>query len=405
MKSLWLLSLSLVLSQSSARADWEFFAGMDGDAAAICRSFSFSSGKMDCLMEIQGKFFAHAATRVCEGLSFDSEKLSCLRVSANKRFAASAAQVCGAMSFGSAKIDCLSKIANKEFDRDLVVACNKLSFDSEKLTCLSQNAGAWFASNATQFCSTLSFASGTQSCLRTVANRVYSQGELSFCASMTFDSEKLSCVARTGKPVHVGFPGHPVPPGIPPVVIPVPAPGLPPVVAKPCAALAREITLACRHELSRRDLSTLNSNMDLCEQGESKTGKTTVAAFARNDGNQLFVINKEGQDRCVLKSARMPSGVAYITAVRGSSRSDKIFARLNAGNLIAMDMGHQLNEVLNANRRSYNLSRIETSGMERLELTHRGSPQKSEITFDRMDSFKSEGRFIAMPAPQPHLSF
>lgn len=89
----------------------ESYAGDFRDAATICETMSFQSGKTQCI----------ATARASEGQYFDH----------------GAIQVCKSMSFDSGKNECISNIAGKEYENFEISNCASQSFDSSKNSCLS----------------------------------------------------------------------------------------------------------------------------------------------------------------------------------------------------------------------------------------------------------------------------
>lgn len=105
MKSYLKLSILSILAVGSLAQ-----AGTFREAAAVCESMSFQSGKNTCfgyISSVKAEYFNAGAIQVCQSMSFDSGKNLCV-----------------------------VNITSKEYESFEISNCLGLSFDSEKNTCL-----------------------------------------------------------------------------------------------------------------------------------------------------------------------------------------------------------------------------------------------------------------------------
>ena len=81
-------------------------------AYKLCKTFFYSSEKLECLNIVKDRYFSDQAVQVCATLSLTSVKMDCLKVIANKSFSNSALAICRQFSFASEILSCLGTAAN-----------------------------------------------------------------------------------------------------------------------------------------------------------------------------------------------------------------------------------------------------------------------------------------------------
>lgn len=362
----------------------------DSNALNVCTSISSDSTKLDCLAKISGKSFAAVGVNVCSSLTFGDDKTNCLASIANQYLDPTGVSVCTSISFTSDKLNCVKSIAQKTFSPLVAQACGSFTFGDDKVACLNSLANAYLDPAAVSVCSSISSSGDKNACYRAIANKFYFQAETDLCSRMTFGDDKASCLARTGRP----YAPAPI------VVIPQPQPTIP-VHPRPfersgsCAQVVAEIRNAC--VITPEVEIYLSRRASFCDTAESDSGKTRVQALVKKDSGDVLVVNTRGNDLCRIKRFHFSegAGAAYLNTVRGKTRSDKIFIRMNEGQLFYMDMGHHVYEVKNASDRSYHLRRFTDLGNETIELEHMDGG-RSTLTFDQIDARRRTGRVEAI---------
>jgi hypothetical protein len=84
-------------------------------ATEYCASFSFTSGRLECLKFASENYVDDRAGEFCvNNITFDNDKMKCIKLAVNKKYRKSSLNVCAKLTFNSDKMECI-EVSGKAF--------------------------------------------------------------------------------------------------------------------------------------------------------------------------------------------------------------------------------------------------------------------------------------------------